>query len=424
MNSTIPFEQKWHYRIVVWPIMIFVIVFIVWAGNTEVDEVVRGEGRIVPSGSTKVIQHLEGGIVSDILVHEGDLVTQGDILYRLKQAYFLSNQKEQKVELLSYQARVLRLNSEIDENEEVFFSQELKKMIPNIVDNETRILKTNMLDFKEEYGLLLDELQKKRLELKEVQIKQNNLSIELEIAKENLKIQENLVRQGAASKQEYLTRLSSKQSLVTQIDTLKNKIPIIEEEIEASQKKRSNYKSKRRSKSLTELNRVQMALNKLLEKDKANIDREARKEIRSPVNGKINKLYFHTRGGIIKPGDKIIEITPIDDSLMVEAKVKTIDRAHVWEGQVVSIEVTAFDFSRYGHLDGKLINIAPDSFVDKDGQTYYTVKVKTDQVSFSQSEPILPGMVANVNILTGKKTILEYILKPLKDISRNSLREQ
>jgi membrane fusion protein, adhesin transport system len=171
------------------------------------------------------------------------------------------------------------------------------------------------------------------------------------------------------------------------------------------------------------LNRVRVQMNKLLEKGKANTDRETRKVIVSPVNGKINKLYFYTVGGIIKPGDKVAEITPIGESLSIEAQIKTSDRAMIWEGQKVNVEITAFDFSKYGMLEGTLVSISPDSFSDEKGNSYYKIKVETTQASFSENEIVLAGMVANLNILTGKKSILEYILKPLKDIQSQSLKE-
>ncbi len=423
MNSVIPFDAHWNHRLVTWPIMIFMVVFFVWATFSEVDESVRGEGRVVPSGQTKIIQHLEGGIVAEILVKEGQNVKKGDSLYRLSQAFFQADQKEKELDLLALEARELRLKAEIDEKEEVLFTKNLKEKIPYIIDNEKRVFRTSRNDFKEESGALQDKIDKEGFRLKEMQQKVNNFHVELEIAKEKLSIQESLMKKGAASRKDYLRELSVKQNLVTKIESLKSSIPVTKEEIQEATKKLMSYGSKEHTKQLKELTRVRIEMNKLLEKGKANSDRETRKLIKSPVNGKINKLYFHTLGGIIKPGDKVAEITPLGDSLTIEAQIKTSDRGMIWEGQKVSVEITAFDFSKYGMLEGRLVSISPDSFVDERGGSYYQVKVKTTEVSFSQEEQILPGMVANLNILTGKKSILEYILKPLKDIKSQSLKE-
>jgi len=423
MNTQIPFENHWNYRLVAWPIMLFSFVFVIWAALSEIDESVRGEGKVIPSGQTKVIQHLEGGIVAEILVEEGQTVEKGKPIYLLSQAFFQADQKEKEIDLLALQARKIRLLAEVEEEPEVIFLKGLQEKIPELIANEKSFFRNSRNDFKEESGALQDEIDQKNHRLHEMHEKVNNLQVELGIAKEKLSIQEKLMKKGAASRNDYLRELSVKQNLVTQIDSLKSTVPIVNEEIQEATNKLKSYKSKAHSKQLEELNKVRISMKKLLEKDKANSDRESRKLIKSPVNGEINKLYFHTIGGIIKPGDKVAEITPIGDALTIEGQIKTSDRAMIWEGQKVSVEITAFDFSRFGMLEGELIFISPDSFTDQAGNSFYQVKVKTKKASFSETEPVLPGMVANLNILTGKKSILEYILKPLKDIKSQSLKE-
>jgi len=423
MNSIIPFDNHWNHRLVTWPIMLFMVVFLVWATLSEVDESVRGEGKVIPSGQTKIIQHLEGGIIANILVKEGQNVKKGESLYLLSQAFFQADQKEKEMDLLALQARELRLRAEIDGAKEPVFSKKLEERVPHIIKNEKELFINSRNDFKEEMGALQDKIEKEQHRLNEMRHKIKNLKVELGIAKEKLSIQENLMKKGAASRNDYLRELSVTQNLVTEIESLKGSIPISKEEIQEANKKLKSYVSKSHVTQLEELNRVRVQMNKLLEKDKASTDREARKLITSPVNGKINKLYFHTMGGIIKPGDKVAEITPVGESLSIEAQIKTSDRAMIWEGQKVSVEITAFDFSKYGMLEGTLVSISPDSFTNEAGASYYKVRVETKQVSFSKNELVLAGMVANLNILTGKKSILEYILKPLKDIKSQSLKE-
>lgn len=423
MNSIIDFETHWNHRLVTWPIMLFTLVFIVWASLSEVDETVTGTGNVVPSGQTKIIQHLEGGIIKEIFVKEGEHVRKGQSLFRLSQAFFLSDTEAKEIELEALFAQDLRLKAEIKEKKSIKFSQKLKESIPFIITNEQNIFQANKKSFDNQLELLEDTIHKKTLEIAQMQNKLSNLDMELKIAKENVSIQEALVKQGASSRQMYLTQLAKKQSLNTQQQSLKHSIPVTQEELKEVEQKFENFRSTEHAKQLKELRDVRIKISQLQERSKANSDREVRKTIKSPVDGTIKKIYFHTIGGIVKPGDPVVEITPDGDSLLIQGQIKTSERARVWIGQKVSVSITAYDFSRYGSLDGTLVAISPDSFTNEKGVSFYEVKVSTAKSSFGENELVLPGMSANINILTGKKTIMEYILKPLKDIKKNALRE-
>lgn len=423
VNSHINFETHWNHRLVTWPIMLLITVFIIWASVTKIDETVHGSGTVVPSGQTKIVQHLEGGIIRKIYIKEGDIVTKGEPLFKLSQAFFLSDQQAKQIELYSLLAEQARLKAEINEEKDMKFSKNLIEKIPHIIENEKKIFDVNKKSFNEELSILKDTSDKKRFQVIQMQNKLRNLDTELKIAMEKVTIQENLVKQGAASRQMYLQALSTKQNFITQKQSLENSIPIIQEELKEAQEKYKNFKSKEHAKQLKDLKKVRVSIDKLLKVSKANKDREIRKTIVSPVKGTIKKVYFHTIGGIVKPGDPVVEITPFGDSLMIIGRIKTSDRARVWVGQKVSVSISAFDFSRYGTLKGVLIAISPDSFTDNKGNNYYEVKIKTDKAAFSKNEIVLPGMSADINIITGKKSIMEYILKPLKDIKQHALRE-
>lgn len=424
MNSRLFEEKDWNYYTTVVPIMLFFIIFIAWATFSEIDEAVKGVGKVVPSGQTKVIQNLEGGIVSAILVKEGDTVKKGDIIYNLSNAFFSSELITKEIDLLTFQAVLVRLDALINNQTKVEFPEQLKKRIPEIVENETKIFYEDLENNQRKVAIAQDQFNQKDYKLRETKIRFNNLSIELNLAMENMKILDELLAKKVASKKEYILELSKKQNIVTQIEETRNSIPILQEELEEARKKIAATESENRSKLLNKYSEVKTEITKSIEKNKANVDREQRKSVISPVNGIINKLYFYTEGGIVKPGDKMAEVTPIEDTLTIEAKIKSSDRAFIWEGQNVSVEITAYDFSRFGLLDGKLISISPDSFEDKNGSMFYIAKIKADVNQFAPDLPILPGMVANVNILTGKKTVLEYILKPIKDIKKNALNEK
>ena len=424
MSNRLFEETKWNYYVSVIPIMLFFIAFITWAFLSEVDEVVRGTGKVVPSGQTKILQNFEGGIISNIRVKEGDTVSKGEVIYTLSNEFFKADLKSKEIDLLAFKASLIRLKASIDEKEKVIFPKESLEEIPDIIANEKRIFNEDLQNRETKISIAEDQLKQKKYKLKEAQTKYENLNLELNLAQANMKILESLYKKKVVSKKEYIGELSKKQSIVTKLSQTRNSIPIIREEIQESRGNIKTVKSEIRSKHLQKYSVIKAEINKLIEKKKANTDRELRKEVVSPVHGIINKLYFYTVGGIVKAGDKMAEITPIEDSLTIEAKINTSDRALIWSGQKVSVEITAYDFSKYGLLNAVITSISADSFEDRNGSVFYLVKVKADVNQFAPDLPILPGMVANINILTGKKTILQYIIKPLKNIGKNALIEQ
>jgi len=412
-------ETKWHYKVVVYPIVIFFSFFLWWIYSTTIDEMVVGRGRVVPSSNTKIIQHLEGGIIEKIYVKEGDKVKKGDPLYRLKNSYYISDIKQKQIELAKLKRQKKRLQAQIDFKDKLVFDEKNP-----LTENEINIFNSQMKYYHDQVSLHKDELEQLKLEKKQKQAKIANLNLELKIANENLKILDKLLKGGAASKKQYLAELSKKQSLVTQISNLKNDIPILNKKIVGATTKIQSFKSKIKTEWLKKLSEVDVKIASLKETELASSDREKRQLITSPVDGIVKKLYFNTIGGIVKSGDKIAEITPIDDSLVIEAKIKTNDRGDLLVGQEVSIQISAYSYSKYGYLKGKLIYISPDSFTDNKGRSYYMVKIKADHYEVAKGKDILPGMMAIIHIKTGKKTILQYVLKPLKDIKKNALIEK
>ncbi|MGE4419440.1 MAG: HlyD family type I secretion periplasmic adaptor subunit [Sulfurimonas sp.] len=415
-------EENWNYRLVIYPMMAFVVIFFVWAAFAEIDEVVKGEGRVIPSGQTKILQHFEGGIITDILISEGDSVKKGDVLYTLKNDYFMADLKSQELEIMALQAKAMRLEALID-SKNLVFAKEFIQNISGIVESERQTFEEENANHKRQLGIAQDQLKQKVLRLDELNMKLQNLEMEMQLANENMQIQDALLKKNVVSRKNYLVELSKKQTLVTEIQNVRSLIPIVKEEIKESQKKVQSVNSEMLSKNLKQLSEVKLSIRQIQEKYKASLDRDLRKDIVSPVNGVVNKLYFNTVEGIIKPGDNIAEITPVEDKLVIEAKIKSSDRAQIWNNQKVSIEITAYDFSKYGLLEGRVVSISPDSTEDKLGNRYYMLRVKADTLGFDEDSQILPGMVANINIITGKKSVLRYLIKPLKDIAQNSFKE-
>jgi len=422
MINKMMIEKRWNYYITVVPIGLFFLVFFLWSAFSEIDEVVRGNGKIVPSGQTKILQHMEGGIVSEILVKEGDHVAINQPIYQLNQAFFTADLKGKDLDRVSLQAKEQRLMSLIDDKELVF-DKDVTDQYPEIVHNELQIFRSEKLNNSERLNGVQQKVEQRQYELKELESRQKNLSLELNMAQENTSITEQLMKSGAGSRKEYLFEMSKKQNLITQVDEVKNLIPVTQGKYKEAMYELGSIRSDIQSKLLNELKDVRLKLSQLSQQSEASVDRANRLLITSPVNGIVNVLYFHTVGGTIKPGDKVAEITPLEEGLMIEANIKAADRGRIWMGQKANIEITAYDYARYGMIEGELVSISPDSFTNQKGEIFYAVKIKASKDRLGPNLPIMPGMEAGVNIITGKRTVLGYILLPLKRMGKNALLE-
>lgn len=415
--------RRWNHRLVTLPIGVFTTVFFIWAAFAQIDEAVKGHGKVIPLGQTRVLQHFEGGIISEILVTEGETVKEGQILYRIQNHSFASEHRENTIKLMATQAKSDRIRALLEGSITPDFTAETIEKIPQIVRNELQIFDQERNKYTSELLILENQLNQKKARLKELETRLENLTLEYGLSAENMKIQEDLNAKGVISRERYLQHLSSKQRLYTQLEEARYAIPVIRREIEEWGQKIKGKSFEIRSKLLQELNETSLEIKRLQEVIEAQADRDVRTGLASPVKGVVNKLFFYTIGGVVRPGDAVVEISPLEEDLIIEAKIQTSDRAYIYAGQSVSIEITAYEFSRYGHLSGELIGISPDSTVDEKGNSHYTVKIRANTYQFDEYSPILVGMSANVSILTGKRTLLHYLLKPMKDLNYKALKE-
>ena len=277
MNNNFFEETKWNYYVSVVPIMLFFIAFIAWSSFSEIDEVVRGTGKVIPSSQTKTLQNLEGGIIANINVKEGDSVKKGDVIYTLSNEFFKADLKSKEIDLLAFKASATRLKASIDEKDTVKFPKEMQEKIPDIIENERRIFLEDLKNKKTKIQIAKDQLRQKEFKLKEAQTKFDNLSLELNLAQVNMKILENLYKKKVVSKKDYIQELGKKQSIVTKLSQTRNSIPIIQEEIEEAKGNIKSVKSEIRTKHLNRYSLLKAEINKLIEKNKANTDRELRK---------------------------------------------------------------------------------------------------------------------------------------------------
>ncbi len=361
---------------ILWGSFLFFIVFLTWAYFATLDEVTVGAGKVIPSSKIQTIQNLEGGIVKNILVKEGQTVKKNQILMVLDDTRFSSGFRANQQKKISLQIQIARLDAE--QKESPFNpSKNLKKSAPKLVDNATALYKSRIN------------------EIKHLKKRQKLLLKEINLTKP-------LVREGAVSEVELLR--------------LEQGLSELEGKILAFQ-----------SATLKELRESTAELSKIQEETNIVKDQLQRTSIRSPVKGIVKQIHVATQGGVIKAGMPLIEIVPLEDTLRIQARIKPADVGFLHPGQPAIVKITAYDFSIYGGMDGKVEHISADTLVDEEGNSFYEVWVRTDRSYLetpTKNLPIIPGMQASVNILTGKKTVLDYLMKPILKAKQNAMRER
>lgn len=414
-------------RLLLWIICLLITAFIVWAAFAEIDEFTRGEGRVIPSQYVQMVQNLEGGIVAEIFVKEGQQVSRGEPLVRLDDTRFSSSLRESDVTQFQLKARAARLNAEAKDQT---FPEEtlLAEGVPaNIVETEKNLFNVRERELNNNKQVLKQQSLQKQQELSEWKAKLSQFKRSYGLLNRELKMTEPLVAQGAISQVEVLRIRRQLNDIYGEIETADLTIPRIEAALQEIEEKLSVADSSFRSQAQLEYSETKSELSRLTESSQALVDRVNRTVISSPVNGTIKQLFVKTLGGVIQPGLDIVAIVPNEENLRVEAKVSPADIAFLYPGQEATIKFTAYDFAIHGGLSGKLVNISPDTILDEEGESFYLVQIETEQAFFGAEDrplPIIPGMTVHVDILTGKKTILDYILKPLLKTKQLALKER
>ncbi len=387
-------------------------VFIIWACFAEVDEVTRGEGRVIPSKQVQIIQSLDGGIVAEILVHEGQNVTVGTPLVRIDETRAVSSLRENQAQYLAFLAKQSRLKSLA---EDVPFNPppEVRKEEPEIYDQEYALYLSSKDEVRSAMDIAREQVTQREKELLEVQYKKEIAEKNYESANKELAANKPLLASGAVSEIDILKLEREATRARGDIDQARAQISRIQSAIGEARRKVTEVEQNFRSKVRTELNDVTGRLNSLTEATVSLQDKVNQTTLKSPVNGKVSRLFFNTVGGVIQPGKEVLEVVPTDDALILETKIQIKDIAFIRMLQPVVVKLTAYDYTVYGALDAVVENIAADSIVDEKGNAYYLVRVRTLKSSLGKGLPIIPGMVAQVDIMTGKKTVLSYLLKPV-----------
>ncbi|MCH9644595.1 MAG: HlyD family type I secretion periplasmic adaptor subunit [Gammaproteobacteria bacterium] len=406
--------------------VLFIVFLVVWAYFSEIDEVTKGVGKVVPVGQTQVLQHLEGGIVEKILIREGERVKKAQPLMEIDDINYAALYREGLIKTASMRARVARLQAEAN-NTAFSIDADFKKQYPNYVESEYKAYLAYKNSIKYKVASATQRLHQRQTELKTITERIAKIKANLKLALEEHHMTESLYKDGAAAKVEVLRSERQLNELKGELTETKLNYSRIEQAILEEKSKINEIENDFKSQAAKEL---VVAKSRLAEQEEANVtlrDRAKRTILKSPVNGIVNVIHIHTIGGIIKPGEKLIEIVPDAKDLLVEAKISPRDIAFVTPGQEATIKLTAYDFLIYGDLRGVVEHVSADSITDKEGVSYYIVRIKADKSYLGTKEkplPIIPGMTAEVNILTGKRSILNYILKPLLRGSSRALGEK
>ena len=400
-----------------------IAVLLVWACLAELEEVTRGDGRVIPSKQLQVVQSLDGGVVSEILVQEGQVVEAGQLLLKIDETRATSGVRESAAQGFALRARQARLRA-LAEGATFLPPASSNPEERHILDEERQLYQTRRSELNTMLAINQQQLQQRQQELSEMRARKSAAERALDLGQQELAKTRPLLASGAVSEVDIL-RLDREVSRSRgDMEQASAQIARVQAAIGEAQRKIQETELNFRNEARKEMADVMGKLNALTEGAVALADRVDKSQVKSPVRGRVQRLLANTVGGVVTPGKDIVEVVPLDDQLILEAKVQPRDIAFIHPGQAATVKFTAYDFSIYGGLDARVENISPDTEVDQKGNAFYLVRVRTTRASFGDKLPVIPGMTAEVDILTGRKSVMSYLLKPVLRARAYALRER
>jgi membrane fusion protein, adhesin transport system len=406
--------------------LLVTVLLIVWAALAEIDEVTKGEAKVIPSRQLQVVQSLDGGVVSQILVKEGDVVEAGQLLLKIDETRATSGVRESAAQVFALQVKQARLKAlaegtTFNPPEAAVDDAEAQR----IVDEERQLYDARRSELSALIGISEQQLAQRRQELSEARFKRESAARSLDLSQQELNKTRPLLATGAVSEVDVLRLERDVTRARGDMEQAGAQSARAQSAILEASRKIQETDLAFRNEARKELSEVLARLSALNQGAVALADKVDKSQVKSPVRGRVQRLLANTVGGVVTPGKDIVEIVPLDDALVLEAKIEPRDIAFIHPGQAATVKFSAYDFSIYGGLDAVVENISPDTVTDERGQkTYYVVRVRTKMANFSEKMPILPGMTAEVDVLTGKKTVLSYLLKPVLKAHAYALRER
>jgi membrane fusion protein, adhesin transport system len=411
-------------RILVWTSAAAIFVLLVWAKFAVLDEVTRGEGKVIPSRQIQILQSLDGGIVSEILVKEGQTVKSGDLLLKVDPTRMVSSLRESRSQYLSLLAKSARLKALADD---VQYEPPAAVVAEasEIAEQERVLYESRRAELGASLGVARQQSTQRSQELASVRARREQASQSFNLTNKELELTRPLAKSGAVSDVELLRLERDVARYRGERDSANSDILRLESAIAEANRKSQEIELNFRNIARSELSESNAKLNVLSEGSAALQDRVDQTEIRSPVNGTVKQLKVYTVGGVVQPGKDLVEIVPSDDALVLEARVLPRDIAFLSPGQKALVKFTAYDFAIYGGLEATLEHISADSVLDEKGNAFFLVRVRTLSTNIGPKKlPIIPGMVAEVDILTGKKSVLAYLLKPILRAKETAMTER
>lgn len=417
----------WRDHILLYAIGALVVIFLAWANIATLDEVSRGDGTVIPSSEVQAVQNLEGGIIDEFLVREGDIVKEDQVVLRMRNVQAKSDFDSTMQKYLGLLATIARLQAEAEEKDAIAFPDEVKRGAPDSVQAEQNAFDANRRQRESQSSVLRDQLSQKEQEVAELQRRIADTGSVLALAVDERNMVEPMVEKGAAAKKELLQIRQRIAQQSAELNGLKLALPRAQSAVKEVKSRLESLSSEFRATAQGELAEKTKELNVIKQTLSAFRDKSERTEIKSPVHGAVKDLKITTVGGVVRPGETIMEIVPLEDQLIVEARIRPADIAFIHPQQKAIVRLTAFDFSIYGSLEGRVVEVSPDSIVNDKGESFYRVRVKTDQTKVTKDAKefdVMPGMQATVDIVTGEKTLMTYLLKPFTKATQTALRER
>lgn len=417
-------QQARGARLLLWLAFAAVAALLVWASVGQIDEVVRGMGKVVPARQVQVVQSLDGGVVKDILVRPGELVEQGQVLLRIDPTRYSASLGENKVERLALLAKAARLEA-LASGALFRLPDEVLREAPQVAEMERRLWQARTQEVETSISIARDQLRQRQQEQRETQANREQASSSCKLTNEELTVTRPLLKSGAVSEVDLLRLQRDVARFCGEAKAAEAQIGRIGAAIQEAERKIREAELNLRNLARVELSEVRAKLSSLEQGQVALADRVKLAEVRAPVRGTVNTLMANTVGGVVQPGKDILDIVPSDDTLLLEVQVSPRDIGFLHYGQKAEVKFTAYDFVVYGGLKGRVEQIGANTVTDERGNSFYVVKVRTDGAHVgADSRPIISGMQAEVHVLTGSRTLMHYLLKPVLRAKANALTER